>query len=379
MHNGLFLQALRSDPSQAALQSKMADLDRRLQIVDRLVQVHEVLQTIAEGVRERYFLRAIEHLEAVNNLIARVRCQEELEHSVRKVLQTEICILREKLLYELGETWSKLLKWTPSEAHAPSGKVSLEVSQAEGHRDLLTTTAQAMSSVGMLDSRIKGLCDRLMVCVVKGVVSDRSTLLQVVDEADTYQLILQSVTASPLSPVPPSEAFQKLEQVFLFLHRPLHDIIVKGESGKQAGTLVEKIGENICKKLFECIYNECLSAAIPKTGIQYWGQYNEIVLLAEKFEDFLQDLDYFTPGGHDSLMDHLNNVNNLFANIKSQDLIRRAHEFMTQELMNSVQISMEHPLGNIKGTESEARESYVRDCKEKSCTQKYKLPTCQVR
>ncbi|ELU07623.1 hypothetical protein CAPTEDRAFT_135408, partial [Capitella teleta] len=347
-------------------------LDRRLAMVDRLVQLHEVLQAISESIKDKLYLRSIEHLEAANNMLGRLHCREEIEHSVRKVFQTEVCILREKLLYDLSETWNKLLRWSPATPSQTPTSVTLEVSQGEGDHDLLICVVQAMSSVGMLDSRVKTLCDRLLKSVISAVTSERGTLLSVLDEVDSYTL--QLTHPGTPSPVPPAEAFQKLESVFVFLHRPLHDIIIKD---KIPVTLIEKIGEHLCKRLFEAIYNNCLSLAVPKTGVQQWAEYNSMVLLAEKFEDFLQDLDYFSTG-QESLMDHLNNVNSMFASIKSQDLLRRANEFMTQELMNSVLINVDHPLGNLRGQENEEREKYVKDCKQRTSTLGYKLPQCQI-
>ncbi len=83
-------------------------------------------------------------------------------------------------------------------------------------------------------------------------------MLQVIEETEKYICVVLSPTlgATARVAVPPVEVFMKLEQIFLFLHRPLHNIIVhetevKDGSGKtRAVTLVEKIGALLCKKLF---------------------------------------------------------------------------------------------------------------------------------
>ena len=145
-----------------------------------------------------------------------------------------------------------------------------------------------------------------------------------------------------------------------------------------AVTLVEKIGSMICKKLFECIYNQCLCHVLPQSSRQF-EQFNKIITLTENFQDLLTRL-HFLSTEYSTLMDYLNNVNNLFANIKSQEMLKKAQEFLTQELMMSVEISAEHPLGfSSKGGEQHPQEQFVKECKEAAGTSNYRLPTCQIR
>ena len=356
--------------------------------MDKFIQIHEVVQVIENSIKKKNFLKVIENLDAVLNLLSGVEAEEDIERSVLKVFQTEVCILREKLLFELSETWNRLLKWTlPPESRKQVGKprtVTLEITGVEEDLQILARAVQAMYSVNMLESRIKMLCDKILAHFVEGVVTDRNTLLQVIDEIDKYILC---VVLNPAGPnqrllVPPAEAYQKLEEVFIFLHRPLHDIVVheiehEGQDPVSV-TLVEKIGEVIVKRLFEAIYNGCLSHAIPRSGTHSWDSFNELVTLTEQFQDMLCR-HKFMAIEKACLMDYLNNVNNLFANIKSQEILKKAHEFMTQELLNSIVISAEHPLGNERGDENRERTKFVKKCREEVGTSTLKLPTCQIR
>jgi len=81
------------------------------------------------------------------------------------------------------------------------------------------------------------------------------------------------------------------------------------------------------KRLFECIYNECLSHAIPQnsSGSDKWDKYNETVRLTERFQDMLSGLKLVS-SNEMSLLDYLNNVNTLFANIKSQEISKHRIE-----------------------------------------------------
>jgi len=65
--------------------------------------------------------------------------------------------------------------------------------------------------------------------------------------------------------------------------------------------------------------------------------------------------------------------------LKAEEILKKAHEFMTQELMNSIQISAEHPLGHPHNEDERDRERFVQHCREDAGTSHYKLPTCQIR
>ena len=376
--------------SNVALLERLKEYDRALTTIDMFLQIHAVIQTVESAILKQKYLRAVEHMSGLQSLMhgldAALDADEELERSVQKMFSTELCILREKLLYGLTETWNSMLKWTlPSESRRMANKprtVTLEVTDVETQRDVLTCTVQAMYDVNMLDSRLKTLCERIVLYFIDPVVMDRNTLLQVIEETEKYIcVVLNPTLAANRVAVPPSEVFMKLEQIFLFLHKPLHNIIVHEteKDGKMhAITLVEKIGSMICKKLFECIYNQCLCHVIPKCSRQF-DKFNEIVTLTENFQDLLTRL-HFLSAEYSTLMDYLNNVNNLFANIKSQEMLKKAHEFMTQELLTSVEISSEHPLGMPgKGGKIHPQEQFVKECKERAGTANYKLPTCQIR
>ena len=258
-----------------------------------------------------------------------------------------------------------------------------------------------MQTVNMMGARIKLLSDRIMVHFVEAIVKDRNSLIQVVTDEDKSVLCVVQYSqgqaqqhpqgAGASVPVPPSEVFPKLEQIFIFLHRPLHGVhieeCVDSEDGKlkQSTPFVQKIGNEICPRLFDYIFNECLSHSMPR-GNRNMDKFNEAVQLTEKFQDLLMSLN-FMPTDHSSLMDYFNNVNSLFANMKSQDVLRRAHELMTQDLQSSLQVSTEHPLGSLKDTRqillgvkgSDTLIEFVKSCRDDAAVGGQRIPNCQIR
>ena len=175
----------------------------------------------------------------------------------------------------------------------------------------------------------------------------------------------------------------------MFLHKPLSSIHINqalpGQPELQHKVpLVKEFGEQISKGLFDCIFNDCLSHMIPSSNSD-WDQFNEVVRLTERFQESLLSMN-FVASGSSTLMDYFNNVNTIFANAKSQTMLKQAHEFMTHDLLNSVQICTEFPLGRDvrhrshrgNGILSDQLLAFISKCREESSSS-MKIPTCQIR
>ena len=403
----LFLQ-LASQAHEAGEQNKvperLEDYDRTLTIVDQFLRIHEAIQAIVMGIKQRHFLEVVENLDIVNALLGEVEIETDLDSEVYKVLQTEVCIQREQLYFQLGETWNDLIRWKlPNDCKRNVNQprsVSLEISMQDDLKDVLTQMLQSMQAVHMINVRIKMLCDRVMVHFVESIVKDRNTLIQVVSDDNNCMLCVvqypsqgqgQAEAQHMGQLVPPCEVFPKLEQIFIFLHRPLNEVTIEecidSEDGtlKQSMAFVQKIGKEICPRLFDYIFNECLCHSMPR-GNRNLDKFNEAITLTEKFQDLLMSLN-FMPMDQSSLMDYFNNVNSLFANMKSQEVLRRAHELMTKDLQSSLQVSSEHPLGTLKDTRripiginiSDSLIEFVKSCRDDVAAGNQRIPTCQIR
>lgn len=369
---------------------RLSECERLLSSVDRLLHIDQLMTKMEKATSDFEYLAVLDGLESVHSLLSSTDIEEEIEVKVQKVIQTELCIIRERLLYELGEAWNRLVRWTPpSEVRRQARKpqtVTLEFGRDDKQKQLFSTVVMAMLRANMLDSRVKTLSDYLMFYVIEGVVRDHSTLLQVIDEPDRCIIC---VVISPAGVgqarriVPPSEAFLKLEQIFTCLHGVLSSVGFSHDEEKGAAVtgkdlfLVKKLGRFLAKKLFEYVYDECLSLALPPNGTQF-EKYNELVAQTEQFQEFLTRLNFLS-GEDPSLIDYLNNVNSLFANNKSQEILKRAHELMLQDLFHTAQISSDHPVGILRGQEVPNLEEFVKSCKEKMGTANFKLPKCQIR
>lgn len=104
----------------------------------------------------------------------------------------------------------------------------------------------------------------------------------------------------------------------------------------------------------------------------------EVVDLTETFQQRLRQLD-FVHASDVTLMDLLNNASAVFANVHSQELMRRANECLMQELLQTTSVSVDHPIGTSLQQHYNDLEKFVQNCRKQLGRITMKLPACQVR
>lgn len=84
-------------------QDDLATFDRLMCTVSQFVQLHGEEQHAEQVLRQRDFAAVIRSLAFLQQLFAALDVEEDIEQRVVRVLETETCILREKLFFELGK------------------------------------------------------------------------------------------------------------------------------------------------------------------------------------------------------------------------------------------------------------------------------------
>ena len=373
---------------------QLYEYNAMLQTADTFLTLHHLFQDLELQLSRHAFMKVIEGLTRVHALLASLEAEQELERNVITVFHTEACILREKSLFEVSELWKASFRWMfPSRVRKtgnhPRQPTTLELyCHGDGTRERLQCAVQAMHTTGMLESRLRTFSEAIVGNFVKIAVSDRSTVIETCVTSDAYIVRLVNLEMSGHSPhrtpVPPAEAFQKLELLFQFLHTALRGIVVKNKNDTSAdagimSTLIEQIGNVLIPRLFDCVYGECLSLAVARCGRQ-WDVFCDMMSAIERFQTTLTTLKFMSPR-HRLLTDYLTSVKVLFMSIKNEELLRRADELVMQDLLVSTLVSGEHPLGiseNDGGADGE-REGFVKMCREEAGTVNYRLPKCRVR
>lgn len=373
---------------------RLAEFDQLLSTVDAFIQIHVALQSIDTEIRQRSFVKAVTSFDAVQPLLQSVKANHPLELAVIKVLQTELCVTRERLLYELGQAWNQLVFWTlPAEGqHQQQKTSSLIVNLSADMQTLLSQVVLAMSRVNMLPMRIRTLSEHIMTYFIEPVVCDHTSLVQTVMESEQAIIRINSIPspATERIPVPPSEAFQKLKEILSFLHKMLSGIILLDTERKPV-PLIQKIGKLISDRLFNLVYDNCILPMLPvgSGNTETLASFSSLMAETEQFHDTLDKLGLLSKSSAseeeicsmESLMDRLNNANAKFATVRAQELLHRARELLRQELQQSVHVSADLPVGDDISAEGRSRELdiFVKSCREQAAGSGLKLPSCQIR
>lgn len=99
------------------------------------------------------------------------------------------------------------------------------------------------------------------------------------------------------------------------------------------------------------------------------------------FQDILVNLK-FIPEDDNALEDFVKNINVLFVNKKSQNILLHARDLMKSELHNTVKVSDQHPLGELAEKDAPSDKKSRKLELASSCqlsTDTFKLPPCQIR
>ena len=356
--------------------SRLACWRRRHHSVDRFIHVYRLIEQTKRKLEEELFDEAVDNLEQVHRLLfLSGELHEQLEQEAHRILETEVSVIRERVLFRLGDVWNRMIKWNTVSADT----VSLDLCDLRQRGEFAAQVARSLSRLNALDSHILRFADLFVSHFVHTVTSDRNILLQIIDDVELY--VARISRAMPFrcqAAVPPAaEVFQKLEQIFIFLHGVFFCVKIDyggEETSNWGSSLLEKFGSVAMSRVFECIYANCLSQELQAVRL-CWSDFNRIAKLTENFEDFLRRLS-LVAGDEMTLTGYLNAAMSFIGGVKSQELLKKAHEFVTQSLVESDEISIDHPLGLMLDQD---KEQFVKRCKDEVGTTNYRLPTCQIR
>ena len=257
-------------------------------------------------------------------------------------------------------------------------KVSLDLYDLRRRGKFAAQVAHSLSRLYALDAHILRFADLFISHFVHTVTSDRNIFLQIIDDVELYVArISRAVPFHCQAAVPPAvEVYQKLEQIFIFLHGVFFCVKIDyggEELSNWSSSLLEQFGSVAVSRVFECFYANCLLQELQAARL-CWSDFNRIARLTENFEDFLRKMSLVT-GEEMTLTGYLNAAMSFIGGVKSQELLKKAHEFVTQSLVESDEISITHPLGLMLDQD---KEQFVKCCKDEVDTTNYRMTTCQI-
>ncbi|XP_013396329.1 centromere/kinetochore protein zw10 homolog [Lingula anatina] len=330
------------------LSTRLQETNGILEILDKLVTIHDALQAATQAIESQHFTVAAQNLELVNRELASSSPQWERDLKIFQALQTEYRVQREKLIYTLGDAWSKHVVWVvPQSQDVKAGQMSmveLRFSQAEVSSSVMKEVIQAMHELHVLETKLKPFGQKCMSLIVKPIVEDARTEVHIQKHSSFKFLQVNRMVGSGSGDrhvATPNEAYDKLETVFKFLNENLLGVQIQVQSAeKQNKRLVaEDLGQYIADDILDHIVKECLSHSIP-TSNKDLDKYKGVISATEGFHKMLVKCAFITTN-NSKLLDYVKNINVLFANKKCQEILERARKLMTSDIHNAIHVPSE--------------------------------------
>jgi Centromere/kinetochore Zw10 len=90
----------------------VVELTRRLSLVEQFLQIETLLADVDASLSSGCYSDVIDKLDIIQLILLSVNAELDLEGGIVKILRTELRIARERLLYDLGEQWNRMVHWT---------------------------------------------------------------------------------------------------------------------------------------------------------------------------------------------------------------------------------------------------------------------------
>lgn len=363
-----------------------------LTMLGHLMEFHCAMEEYNRALQEKKYVTAAEQLEKMQGSVESLKSWRSQEQALPRTLSYELTVMRENLIYHLGDEWKSLVVWKLPATKEMTGvelfvKTELRLtlgSSKEGDQTpppILCSVLQALAIQGELQHKMKHFSQVLLKNILKPLVVYPALGLRVSEQqGEGTTLALQCPDETHEEHSTPSQVYIKLLVVFRTLHTHLLDVSV----GRKKVSAI--LGELIWEELSHCLIHECLVYSIP-TNISQLDNYGVVIKETEEFEKSLKEMEYLH-GDSTELLQYARNINCHFANKKCRDVIVAARKLMTSKMHDTVKIMpdsklalprLSHSGSGQKGQQKAPTRVEVKLENEKQLSDRtLGLPTCRI-
>ncbi|XP_074662640.1 centromere/kinetochore protein zw10 homolog [Tubulanus polymorphus] len=354
------------------LSSRLQESNGILEVLDKLVQVHDALQMTNRALKSKEFVVAAEYLEKTNKVLIGSEQTGQNEITILKALKTEYIVQKEKLPYDLGEAWNECVSWIIPQVIEGERITTLNVRNSADSRKMIGSVLQGMSIVNILTAKMKVFADRVMMHMIQPVLNCNQSNVTASEKSDLAVLATEHSTSKDKDASKPADAFAKIGEILKFINKNIFSCIPSGANERHSA--IKVFGDLLSRQLLDSLIADCLSSSIPSSSEDLPG-YEAVVKLTVEFEDGLRKMGIISEECS-TLTDYVNNVNVLFANKKCQELLEKARSLMSSEIHNMIKVSETDC--NIVGSSVELNSSKAKKAKnvDENCTSNSTLSTC---
>ena len=376
-----------------ALTSKLDESECILAFLDKLVKIHDNLTLSRDHLSKGNYEGAAKHLSEVETLLKKPVNSKEADVAIIVAINKTYNSRMKQLLQDLAEAWLKRVKWTVPESQSDmrggkkisvkNEKVRTEIRIDKGESDTnisLASTVRAMNMVGMLEPKLKSLGEKLITYVIKPLLSTSEIQLQI----QSQTLIIISQPDKKPCPLIPEKVLDKIHKVMKFLHDNMLNTLVpiNRDLGNDTSNIAEEslmfiLGKLIVDDFLEMIIKDCLASSIPSSSTELVSFSENTVEIVSNFEEHLKNMQ-FIDVKNTVLSSFVNDVDLLFANKKTQEILQKARNLMTSEIHDCVKVGF-NETSDKAGSEYQIERESSTSAESPPSSRYFQLPMCCIR
>lgn len=367
-----------------SLSSQLQETTVTLTVLEKMLMLDKCLVASDIAFRNQEYVKVTESLIAIQELLSKPVHAREDEILILKAVQMETKILKEKLVFDLNDTWRQHILWDTQDSKSNEKIVNkLKFAVSDKNQDVLCEMICAMWKMGTLKAKLIQLGDNLLKYMIKPIITKAASLSQQTAEYPCLSVAIDSTNEDIATP---ESALVKIESILHYLNTNLLGITLsKSEDENESDlTLMEHFGHFNADEILNVVVQECLLHSIPSNNKDL-EKFDEVVGLVRQFQDKLLAMSFIKENNR-ILKNFIENVNVLFANKKCQEILEDARNLMKSEIHHTVIISNDKPLGDIAtATDTDApsakkaRKLEMLANETQLSDNTFRLPTCHVR
>ena len=344
---------VQSAEKRQEIESKLKDIQSKVDFVRRLVSIHDLLQSARQSVDGSNFSRAAESLQHAKEELQKV-AEGGCEAKVFAGLQLETATLCSETDLSLVGEWSKYVSWSSpltfeerSVSATLKTKLQVLVHSAEGDGELggLANVVAACKSLGMWEKIRSSFGKKLLRGAIIPLIRHSTLRAVKAFEAGKELIVLKFQVAEEASP---KDRLPKLFDSLLTVFSMVQHILAGQEEW------MWEVGQVVCREMVDSIIDHCLAPTVPKTTEEL-EQYEHVSALTSEFERKLIHLG-MVDTDFGELSNFTQNVSIHFVEEKRKDLLIKARSILKTTIHETLVVTPTGALLSLKSLPISPRE-----------------------
>lgn len=297
-----------------------------LNILNDVLQIGNFIKAFDVGTEFQSYLKAV---EAVFDLLRYIEKPAEGVQDLHLFDSTKVTaqLTYKNLIFDMCKEWDRMVACTSD--HSPEStviKMNLTLDKTTSTLDVL----KALDKCGTLVDKIALFAHFILRELILPIIRNDCTVFTETSELMTVTIVYRDNYKPPYD-----EVITNLRLLFHYLSDRLNISFTNLNT-----PIITMIGRLVCEEFRDVLVNDCLLDTIPNNIVQL-RKYDKVTRVVEDFQNFLHAAKFF----HDenfTLLNYLQNIDELFAAKASQHFLVSARSLMFNDLSESILIGVEN-------------------------------------